>query len=394
MTRRDGNRPSARALRVALLTPSIDSETPGAGAVVGGLAYGLLAGGHHPRVITSHVGRPVATVEHGLPIVRHWRPPEGRLRRRDYDARLTHVPLSYLSLRRGEDDLAHAFHHADAAAALRWSRRSGRPVAYTCTIVPDHAGLTSRRGRLELTVRAVKDSAAVFAPSRWAADCLRRWLGVEAQVVHPSVDLRSFKPVSGRAEEPTIFCPVQPELERNRIPLLLAAFDRLRRSSPKAQLRLPRPRNPALARALEESGPGISLVEPARSAARAREYGRAWVSVLPSYRDPLGVALVESLACGTPVVAADRDSFPELVDREAVGLLFDDSDAERLLTTALLETLELTNDRTVAASCRARAEELSRSATTEHLRVYAELLTGEPPLRGRAPTSARGATAE
>ncbi|MES4793150.1 MAG: hypothetical protein C4321_09370, partial [Chloroflexota bacterium] len=72
------------------------------------------------------------------------------------------------------------------------------------------------------------------------------------------------------------------------------------------------------------SGPGdaSALLAAAPPEARARttvlplgeptaqheRYGRAWVTTLPSRGDSFGMVLVESLACGTPIVAAaDHD---------------------------------------------------------------------------------------
>ena len=82
---------------------------------------------------------------------------------------------------------------------------------------------------------------------------------------------------------------------------------------------------------------------------------------------------MESLACGTPVVATRDGALPEIVDRPDVGRLFEGGEAE--LAGALLETLELSEDPGTAAACRARAGDFSteRSAA-EHLRLYRELL--------------------
>ncbi len=44
-------------------------------------------------------------------------------------------------------------------------------------------------------------------------------------------------------------------------------------------------------------------------------YGRAWVTCLPSTHDSFGMALVESLACGTPLVTTTSGAPQELVQR-------------------------------------------------------------------------------
>jgi hypothetical protein len=118
-------------VNVALLSPCFWPEvTRGAERIVHELAHGLIARGHEPRLITSHPGRPTSTVEDGLPILRLPRPPAGRLARRRYEDYPTHAPLSYLALRRGNDDVATAVHTFDALAAARWGERTGRPSVF------------------------------------------------------------------------------------------------------------------------------------------------------------------------------------------------------------------------------------------------------------------------
>ena len=86
------------------------------------------------------------------------------------------------------------------------------------------------------------------------------------------------------------------------------------------------------------------------------------------------MVLIESLACGTPVVAADRDAAPEIVDDPAIGRLFDD-DAPEALAPALLEALELARDDRTAPACRAYAERFSATRTLGAFEdLYAELL--------------------
>jgi len=96
-----GPQPAA-GLRVALLNPCFWPEVRrGSERFARVLADSLIARGHAPRLITSHSGRPRRAVEDGLPVARLWRPPEARLRRRQFEDHLTHVPLAYLELRRG-----------------------------------------------------------------------------------------------------------------------------------------------------------------------------------------------------------------------------------------------------------------------------------------------------
>jgi mannosyltransferase len=83
--------------------------------------------------------------------------------------------------------------------------------------------------------------------------------------------------------------------------------------------------------------------------------------------------LIESLACGTPVVGTRTGAFGEIVDSDAVGRLFDGEDDA--LAAALLEALDLARDGATAQACRARAAAFSVDRSTEQmLALYEELL--------------------
>ena len=327
---------------MALLTPSFHPEADGdPDRLVRDLATGLRARDHRPHVVTSHPGRPSSGTQDGLPVTRHWRPPDGRLDRRRLEGHLTHVPFSYLSLRTGSYDIAQALHVGDAQAAARWSRRTGRPSIYSPPGVLSRAWLMAVRKRLQLNQRATHGCTAVTATSRFAADELWRWLGVEARVINPGVDLSGLHPTAQRAERPTVFCATDSEDSRRGGPLLHEAFEGVRRERPDARL----------------------VFSP-------HAVGEAWVSALPSGWD----APVQALACGTPVVAFDLPETREIVDSPDVGRLFRGADPQQL-ARMLLEAFELASDPMTAAACRRRAEAFSVDRCVErHLDLYRELL--------------------
>jgi glycosyltransferase involved in cell wall biosynthesis len=124
----------------------------------------------------------------------------------------------------------------------------------------------------------------------------------------------------------------------------------------------------------------VSLVDaPAVSGQRAAEYGAAWTTALTSLRQAFPLEAAESLASGTPVVGGRAEAFPEVVDRDAVGRLFDEEGGQRALSRALLEALELAEDAATSTACRELAERYSseRSARA-YLDLYNELLTSMP----------------
>lgn len=339
------------------------------------IADGLLARGHHPRLITSHPGASSTTVEDGLEIYRSRRVYNGRLSRRMYEDYLTHVPASYLSLVRGHDDIAQALHPPDALAAARWGRRTGKPSILSYVGVADRGGLVHRRKRLEITLRALDECDAVVGLSDYVRESFWRSLGREVLTIAPGTDLEMFRPAAARSEHPTIFCGADVGQERKRVHWLVEALPALRREHPELRLLLSRPRDPRTAERLAATAEGVEFVDVDDREHLARAYGEAWISALPSFGEAFGLVLVESLACGTPVVATAGDGKAEIVDRDSIGRVFDDELGVAGLTSALLEALELSAVPETVAACRARAGDFSLDATTDaYLALYRQLL--------------------
>jgi glycosyltransferase involved in cell wall biosynthesis len=363
-------------LHVALLSPCYWPEVRRGGErFTRELADGLIARGHRPSLITSHPGAPSRAIEEGLPVLRLPRPPQGRLLRRNYEPYLTHVPLTYLALRAGSFDLAHAVYPADALAAVRWKRKSGRPALLSYMGIPDRRGLCEYRRRLEVMRRATLGCDAVVALSKHAAEAFKRWLGCEARVIAPGVNLSAFRPSEARTAAPTIVCSAAADVARKNVGLLVEAFALVRRERPEARLVLSRPRDLAAARraGVDVDARGLEWADLDDRATLARAYGQAWVAALPSIDEAFGLVLVEALACGTPVVGHAHAAIPEVIDRPEIGTLFDRLGADEL-ARALLETIELALDPATAGHCRARAEDFSTDRCAErYLALYREL---------------------
>ena len=271
------------------------------------LSDALIARGHEPRLVTSHRGRRTRVVEDGLEVIRQWRPPERPLNRPGFPPGTSHALPAWWALRRGDDDVAQGWTAPAAVAAAH----SGKPSVYVFQGVLHENDLARPRVR-SLVMRAARDSDVVTAYSQTAAAEFTRLTGIQARPIEPGINLTAFQGVSPlhTGDTPVIFCAADPDEPRKRVRLLVDAFARVRRERPDAELWLMRTSDPAIA-----SAPGIRIVDPGADRDElVRLYRSAWVTVLPAFREAFGLVVIESLACGAPVVGMrDGGAVPGLL---------------------------------------------------------------------------------
>jgi glycosyltransferase involved in cell wall biosynthesis len=108
---------------------------------------------------------------------------------------------------------------------------------------------------------------------------------------------------------------------------------------------------------------------PVGGSARSRMLGSARALLhLINFDEPFGLSVIEAMACGTPVIAQNRGSMPELIEHGVTGFLVNDLD-EAVEAVARVGELD-------RAACR-RAVEARFSVETmvdRYLALYARLL--------------------
>jgi phosphatidyl-myo-inositol alpha-mannosyltransferase len=343
-------------VRIALTNSTCWPEVRrGAERFIPELGAALIRRGHEV-VHFSSAWDPGQSIERGLRTIRLRRRFD-RPYRHEADFALRLLPR----LARGRFDAVHSLGHFDALASILAARlrRDGRRTVITDLGLPDPDYWASRGQVHARVAAAVASGIDVYSGmSELAVEYLARNYRRDDGVVVPGgVALARFSPAPRRHERPTILFSGVISERRKGVPVLLAALPLIAAVEPDAELWLSGPGDPQpwLAEAPEAALPhvrALGLGEPDRQHER---YGQAWVTSLPSMYDSFGMALIESLACGTPIVTTTHGAPQELVEVGVTGEVCAPDDPQSL-ADACLRAFELARRPQTAAACRASAE--------------------------------------
>lgn len=327
----------------------------GAERFVPGLGAALVRRGHEV-VHFSAAWRPQDALENGVRTVTLPRRFEDTYRHElDFGRRLC------LRLARERFDAVHSLGRWDALASLAAARmrRDGRRTVITDLGFPDPVWWR-QQGRLQ-AFAAARVAAGIDVYSCMSANAvaaLQAGYGRRDGVVVPGgVDLGAFRPAPARASRPTILFSGAIGERRKGVPVLLAALPLIAAREPEVELWLSGPGDASafLASAPRGAAERVRLLGLGAPEEQPERYGRAWITCLPSTHDSFGMALVESLACGTPLVATTHGAPKELVDPGTTGELCRPEDPADL-AGACLRAFALARAPETVAACRAAAE--------------------------------------
>lgn len=335
------------------------------------LAAALAHAGHSVSILTTGDRRGSDVIE-GVEVRRVPRRAPWRDRLGDTAPEIAFGAQSLAALLPKRFDVWHATSIPDGAAAAV----AGRVRPGLRTVFTDHGFpvARSRRHRPDWRLQRLlaRHVDSYICVSQAAGAYLRSDYGRDATVVPPGVDLRRFTLPSGRHPVPALIYSGSLVESRKNVPLLLDAVAALRRRVPALELWLAGPGDAT--RTLEEHPDGAAAVTLATSlddAGLADRYGRAWTTVLPSRAESFGMAVIESWACGTPVVVLRDSGGPAEIVHDGVGVLSDAT--PEALADALARGIDLATDSGTAERCRAEATRYDwRTAVVPAMeRVYA-----------------------
>jgi glycosyltransferase involved in cell wall biosynthesis len=245
------------------------------------------------------------------------------------------------------------------------------------------------RSRIHRTLAGwvARGAGAVVANSTDTAGYVQR-LGATARVVSPGVDMSVFSPAgeSGEGGEGEARSAARQALRAKfglpdgPLALLLGTLSERKGADVFAAGVDAAPGwqgvmvgDGPLAASLASSQGAVRQVRPVPSAEVADWFRAADVVVVPSRREPLGLAAVEALACGTPVVASNTGGLREVVRDGENGLLIPPGDPGAL-AAALLRLLDPERRaRLGAAGPASVAGHDMKTAAAQMAEVWAEL---------------------
>jgi len=272
---------------------------------------------------------------------------------------------------------AHYF-YPDGVAAMLLGKRFGKPVVITAR--GTDVNLIPRYGLPRAMIRAAAGRAAGIIAVARALKCDLVNIGVPAErieVLRNGVDLQLFRPVERE--------PARQRLGMRRTTLLSVGHLIARKGHDLVVQALPRlpqtdlivigdgPEGDALRALALAAGvkDRVTFVGAVAQEQLRDYYGAADALVLASSREGWANVLLESMACGTPVVASDIGGTPEVVAAPQAGVLMSERTPEGV-AQAVQRLFACSPDR---AATRRYAERFSWEATTAgQLELFARIL--------------------
>lgn len=319
--------------------------TRGAERYVHELGAALQSRGHSVRILTTS-DRPRRDEVLGVPVRGFARGPlPPRLRARTQ----LRFGLQCLAdvLPRGVDVWHAGSLYDAAAAATAGTVRPGLRSVLTLhgPVEPRVRDLAPHKQALRLASRV----DAVVCVSEAAAEQASQAAGLASTVVPPGVDAAVFTPGPGRSPTPVLLYVGALTSPRKNVALLLEAAAEL----PDLEVHLVGPGDPErwVSAAPEAVRSRVRHLGVLAGADLVAAYRRAWVTALVSEREVFGMAVVESLACGTPTVVLDDGWGPSAIVTDGTGVRAQATAAS--VAAAVRAALQLSRQPDTAERCRA-----------------------------------------
>jgi glycosyltransferase involved in cell wall biosynthesis len=263
------------------------------------------------------------------------------------------------------------------------ARLAGQRTVYTVIGHPTAKYLSDHPRQGQMFAAAVRTATVTAALSRASAQATSELLGKgrATEVLPPGVRIENF-PVNAAARRgpPRILFSAFAGDRRKGVDLAIAALGPVLERHPDARLQLSGAGDHRWVRqTLGADGDRLMVAVDALGAGELDDvparYRDATVTVLPSVAEAFGLALVESLASGTPAVCNDDGGMPDIVSNDAVGRVVKPGDVPAL-GAALVDAIALAADPETPARCAAHARRWDwvSSVGPQHVDLYQSML--------------------
>ncbi|WP_082687549.1 glycosyltransferase family 4 protein [Curtobacterium oceanosedimentum] len=336
-------------MRVLILTDNYPPVVGGAETYAYDLATGLVKKGHNVTVYTDGERQSalVTTWENGVEVVRdgtYW----SMLKRHGSaweNLMFGRVSTIEALLQDRQFDLVHANNHDTAVLGAIIKIATGWPLVVTNHEVGRQNSLLGP-GRLQFVMRAVDANLTLCTSEYYAAEA-RRFGGKNVKRIYLGVDTKQFHPADVIPENGLITCLARFKPRKGLIELIEASRIVVD-SHPNAKFVLAGSTSSATPNFLQVMRAQIDKLGLAAHFEIRDDVSKEDVAhlirqsrlvVQPSYAEGLGLAALESLASGVPVVATKTTGFDEFMRHEVNGLVVSVGDT-RGLASAILKAIE------------------------------------------------------
>ncbi len=227
-------------------------------------------------------------------------------------------------------------------AAARWLRHRSGPALAVSTHGPDVISVHARSRWASRATSVAFDAAdVVIANSRWAAARCETIAGhtLPVEIVHLGADL--LEPASNRRPRPTIVTLAHLVGRKRHVVVLHALAAMPEEDRPDYLIIGDGPGRPELTRLARELGLAdrVQMIGQLDNERAVQEVARCHLFVMPSVNEPFGVAYVEAMAAGVPVIAVGGEGGPEDIAAAGGGIVLVARDDHRALAAAIADQL-------------------------------------------------------
>lgn len=243
------------------------------------------------------------------------------------------IKLVKQAIQKIQPEVVHA-HYASSYGLI--GARSKGTIPLIISVWGDEVLFDARRSVLFRSLLKQNFQAAdkVLATSEMLADATRELTDTEVEVVPFGVDMDKFK-VALKSSSPYVIGLVKTLEEGYAVDILIRAYARVRELLPNESMELRVYGDGSMKEELEELIRKLGVSDSAQimglidhdSVPQALSEMTIFCC-LPRHEESFGVAIVEAMACGLPVIVSDRGALPEVTDYGQAGVVVESENVE------------------------------------------------------------------